>query len=89
MPNGVEYLVPADAFKAVLCKGADAKKVAEELDRRGHLRRGDDRLQVQQRMRGIPNPIRVCAIQSSIFGEGEDEAEPAEPAPAECEREAL
>ena len=78
-----------DAFKTVLCKGADSKKVAEELDRRGHLRRGDDRLQVQQRVRGIPNPIRVYAIQSSIFGDGEDEAEPAEPETAECEREAL
>ncbi len=88
-PNGIEYLVPPDAFTAVLCKGTDSKKVAEERDRRGHLRRGEDRLQVQQRVRGIPNPIRVYAIQSSIFGDGEDEPEPGEPEPAECEKEAL
>jgi putative DNA primase/helicase len=90
-PNGIEYLVPTDAFKGVLCKGTDSKKVAEELDRRGHLWRGEHRLQVQQRVRGIPNPIRVYAIQSSIFGDGEDEPEPAEykPEPAEYEKEAL
>jgi hypothetical protein len=48
-------------------------------------------LQVQQRVRGIPNPIRVYAIQSSIFGDGEDELEPAacEPELAEYEKEAL
>ena len=90
-PNGTEYLVPPDAFKGVLCKGTDSKKVAEELGRRGHLRRGEDRLQVQQRVRGIPNPIRVYAIQSSIFGDGDDApvAEACEPEPAEYEKEAL
>jgi putative DNA primase/helicase len=77
-----EYLVPSDAFREILCKGYDAKKVAEELDRRGHLRKTEkDRLQIQQRVPGVAKPMRVYAIQSSILTDGEVEAE--EPVPAE------
>jgi putative DNA primase/helicase len=72
--DGVEYLVPPEAFKTELCKGyGDAKKVAQELDRRGHLRRGETRLQVQQKIASLgKRPIWFYAIQSSILTDGSD-----------------
>ena len=72
--DGVEYLVPSEAFKTELCKGyGDHKKVAQELDRRGHLRRGETRLQVQQKIASLgKRPIWFYAIQSSILTDGND-----------------
>lgn len=74
-----EYLIPSESFKEI-CKGYDATRVAKELEKRGYLRRGQDRLQVQQRIPGVGN-LRFYAIQSSIFEEGTDES----PEPPEAE----
>ena len=66
----VEYLIPTEAFKNEVCKGYDAKKLAQELAYRGHLRNDAGRLQVQQRIPGTGSKaVRFYAIQSSILSE--------------------
>jgi hypothetical protein len=71
-----------EAFKNEVCKGYDAKKLAQELAKRGHLRKDAGRLQVQQRIPGTGSKaVRFYAIQSSILGEDdEDEEEKSEAA---------
>jgi len=73
-----EYLIPTQAFKTDLCQGHDPIKVAQELHKRGYLRTGKNRLQVQVRVDGLGQSIRCYAIQPSIFAEPNDE--PVEPA---------
>lgn len=71
----IEYLIPTDSFKDI-CKGFDPTRVAKELAKRGFLRKGTDRLQVQQRIEGV-GKLRVYAIKASILSDGEEEGEAA------------
>jgi putative DNA primase/helicase len=66
-----EYLVTADAFKNEVCQGQDATKVAQELHKRGYLRRGKNRLQVQVRVPDLGS-VRCYAIQTAIFDEADE-----------------
>jgi uncharacterized protein (DUF927 family) len=62
-----EYLIYPQTFKD-LCQGYNATQVAQELEKRGYLRRGKNRLQVQQRIEGMgKNPIWFYAVNDSIF----------------------
>jgi putative DNA primase/helicase len=70
--GAVEYLIPGESFN-VICKGYDPTRVAKELEQRGLLRRGKDRLKVQQRIEGNVT-MRVYAIQGSILSDGDDES---------------
>jgi putative DNA primase/helicase len=69
----VEYLVPTETLRD-MCQGHDVKKVAKELAKRGHLRRQEDRLQVQHRV-GDKGLMRFYAIRSSIFNDGKTDEE--------------
>ncbi len=70
--DDVEYLITSEIFKNEVCKGYNTKAVIEELDRRGYLRKGSDRPQVQHKVPAMGNkPVRFLAIQSRILGEDE------------------
>jgi len=69
----MEYLIFPEVFKSEL-KGYDPKSVARELEKRGHLVRGKDRLQVQVRIPGMDKAApRFYAVRSSIFEEEDAE----------------
>jgi uncharacterized protein (DUF927 family) len=70
----MEYLIFPEVFKSEL-KGYDPTSVARELEKRGHLVRGKNRLQVQVRIPGMDKAApRFYAVRSSIFGEEDDES---------------
>ena len=64
-----EYLVTSDAWRSEICKGADPKRVAKVLARKGLLVTDDKgRLQHQTRIRGEGSaPIRVYAVKGAIL----------------------
>ena len=71
----VEYLITPEIFKTEVCKGYDTRAVIQELDSRGLLRKGPDRLQIQHRIPGMGNkPVRFWVIRSGILGEDEADA---------------
>jgi putative DNA primase/helicase len=71
-----EYLLLPETFKNELCKGCNSTKVAQELDRRGYLRKSKGRLQFQQRIDGMgKGPIWFYAIKDSIFADAAPDSE--------------
>jgi putative DNA primase/helicase len=73
--GNVEYLIPSEIFRTELCKGYIPKAVIQELDKRGYLRTGPDRAQVQHKIPAMGNkPVRFWAIRSGILGEDDADA---------------
>jgi putative DNA primase/helicase len=75
------FYIPTEVFHSEVCKGFDAKKVAQELAKRGHLNRSAKRFKVQKRLPGMGNNgVWVYEIFESIFGDDPTETEAVEPA---------
>lgn len=64
----VEYLVFPEAFKRDVCKGFDARAVAELLRARGHLKHEKDRLTIKHRLPGM-DKAPVYHIKPSIYSD--------------------
>ena len=66
--GGWEYLISLDAFRSEVCKGADPKRVAKVLLRKGLLNATAPRSQLTTRIPGQgPAPIRVYAVKGDIL----------------------
>ena len=66
----IEYMILPETFRREVCKGVDAKAVAELLRRRGHLIHEKDRLTNKQRLPGMgKSPVPVYHVRPSIFGD--------------------
>lgn len=62
------YLIFPEVWKNEVCKGLNAKEVAQALAEKGHLVRGDGNNQsMRHRIRGMPDGARYYTIRSSIF----------------------
>lgn len=64
----VEYLIFPEAFRNDVCKGLDARAVAELLRKRGHLKHEKDRLTIKHRLPGM-DKVPVYHVKPSIFGD--------------------
>ena len=75
----IEYMILPESFRREVCKGVDAKAVAELLRRRGHLIHEKDRLTNKQRLPGMgKSPVPVYHVRPSIFGDDSLQDEKAE-----------
>jgi putative DNA primase/helicase len=75
--GSTDYLILPEVFKSVVCKGFDAEAIAQELARKGHLRRDGKHLTVKHTIPGMNRP-RLYTINSSLFT-GESQAAASDP----------
>lgn len=67
-PDGLEYFVLPEAFRAELCKGFDARWAARTLLEEGYLKGGENnRPDAKQRIPDYPHPMRVYHFNSRLF----------------------
>lgn len=66
-----EYIIPTEVWRREVCNGFDAKAIAAELLRRGHLEPGTDEAHMHTPLRRLPEmgQRRVYVVKASLLGE--------------------
>jgi uncharacterized protein (DUF927 family) len=67
LDEDTEFLVLPEAWRSEVCKGFDAKFIAKAMAERGMLRTQGGRLQVNERLPGMPRTVRVYHVTAAIF----------------------